>query len=42
MTSLIGDIVAREAQLLGLALSTGEVESFERYASELKKWNSRN
>ncbi len=41
MTSLIGDIVAREAQLLGLALSTGEVESFERYASELKKWNSK-
>ena len=41
MSSLIGDIVAREAQLIGLALSVCEKEAFERYAAELKKWNSK-
>ncbi|HIJ87824.1 MAG TPA: 16S rRNA (guanine(527)-N(7))-methyltransferase RsmG [Desulfuromonadales bacterium] len=41
MSSLIGDIVAREAQLLGVALSSSEIDAFERYAMELKKWNSK-
>ena len=41
MSSVVGDIVAREAQLIGLTLPTGEVGAFERYAVELKKWNSK-
>ena len=41
MSSLVGEIVAREAQLIGLTLSTGEIGAFERYAVELKKWNSK-
>jgi 16S rRNA (guanine527-N7)-methyltransferase len=41
MRSTIGDIVGQEAQLMGLSLSTGEIDSFERYAAELKKWNSK-
>lgn len=41
MRSIIGDIVAQEAQLLQLSLSTDEINSFELYASELKKWNSK-
>jgi len=41
MSSLIGEIVTREAQLLGLVLSTHEVGAFESYAAELKKWNSK-
>jgi 16S rRNA (guanine527-N7)-methyltransferase len=41
MSSLIGEIVAREAQLLGFALSTHEMGAFDSYAAELKKWNSK-
>ena len=41
MSSLIGDIVEREAQLIGFTISASEIEAFERYASELKKWNSK-
>jgi 16S rRNA (guanine527-N7)-methyltransferase len=39
MSSLIGDIVAQEAQGIGVTLSASEVDAFERYAAELKKWN---
>jgi len=39
MSSLIGDIVVREATLIGLTISASEIEAFERYAAELKKWN---
>ena len=41
MRSIIGDIVEQEALLMGVSLSTGEIDSFERYAVELKKWNSK-
>jgi 16S rRNA (guanine527-N7)-methyltransferase len=41
MRSTIGDIVEQETQLMGLSLSAGEIDSFERYAAELKKWNSK-
>ena len=41
MSSVIGDIVAQEAQAMGLQLSTGEIDSFVLYAAELKKWNSK-
>jgi 16S rRNA (guanine527-N7)-methyltransferase len=41
MRSIIGDIVAQEAQLMRLSLSTHEIDSFEIYAAELKKWNSK-
>lgn len=41
MRSIIGDIVAQEAELLQLPLSADEINSFELYASELKKWNSK-
>jgi len=41
MRSIIGDIVEQEAQSMGLSLSTGEIDLFERYAAELKKWNSK-
>ena len=41
MRSTIGDIVEQEAQLMGLSLSAGEIDLFERYAAELKKWNSK-
>lgn len=41
MRSIIGDIVAQEAQLMQLSLSTHEIDSFEIYAAELKKWNSK-
>jgi 16S rRNA (guanine527-N7)-methyltransferase len=41
MRSIIGDIVAQEAQLMQLSLSTHEINSFEIYAAELKKWNSK-
>ena len=32
-------MVAQGAQLIGLTLSTAEVDAFEQYATELKKWN---
>lgn len=41
MRSIIGDMVAREAQSMQLSLSTHEIDSFELYAAELKKWNSK-
>lgn len=41
MRSIIGDIVEQEAKSMGLSLSTGEIDLFERYAAELKKWNSK-
>lgn len=41
MSSIIGDIVAREALAMQLSLSAHEIELFERYAAELKKWNSK-
>ena len=41
MSLRVGEIVAQEAKFLGLALSPSEVEAFELYASELKKWNSK-
>lgn len=41
MHSIIGDIVAQEAQSMGLSLSETEKHSFELYAAELKKWNAK-
>ncbi|HXE95396.1 MAG TPA: 16S rRNA (guanine(527)-N(7))-methyltransferase RsmG [Dongiaceae bacterium] len=41
MRSIIGDIVEREAQSMGLSLSTLDIRLFEQYAAELKKWNSK-
>jgi len=41
MSSVIGDIVAQEAQTMGLLLSAGEIDSFVLYAAELKKWNNK-
>ncbi len=41
MYSKIGDIVAQEAQSIGQTLSDHEIELFNRYADELKKWNSK-
>ncbi|MBV5340459.1 MAG: 16S rRNA (guanine(527)-N(7))-methyltransferase RsmG [Deltaproteobacteria bacterium] len=41
MRSIIGDIVEQEALLLGVSLSSVEIDSFERYAAELKKWNNK-
>ncbi len=38
---MIGDIVAQEALTMGLTLSAREIELFELYATELKKWNSK-
>lgn len=39
MRSIIGEIVAQEARLMGLSLSTHDIDCFETYAAELKKWN---
>lgn len=41
MRSIIGDIVRQEAQAMQLSLSDQEVDSFEVYAAELKKWNGK-
>ncbi len=41
MRSIIGDIVEQEAQSMGLSLSSHEIDSFELYAAELKKWNNK-
>lgn len=41
MHSLIGNIVAQGALTFGLSLSENEIRSFEIYAAELKKWNSK-
>jgi len=39
LNSDIGDMVAQKSQLIGLKLTNPEIEAFERYAAELKKWN---
>ncbi len=41
MHSKIGDVLAQEVQLIGLTLSANEIKSFETYAAELIKWNSK-
>jgi 16S rRNA (guanine527-N7)-methyltransferase len=41
MSSFVGDIIKRETDAMQLSLSPHEVESFERYAVELIKWNSK-
>jgi 16S rRNA (guanine527-N7)-methyltransferase len=41
MSSNIANIVEQEAQLMHLSLSAHEIHSFEVYADELKKWNSK-
>lgn len=41
MGSVIGDILAQESASIGVTLTVGEVRSFEQYAAELKKWNSK-
>lgn len=41
MHSIIGDIVEQEAQTMGLTLTEQDISSFELYAAELKKWNSK-
>ena len=41
MGSIIGDILEQETRSLGVTLSPADIRSFEIYASELKKWNSK-
>ena len=41
MHSIISDIVEREAKSAGLSLSAHQIQSFELYAADLKKWNSK-
>jgi 16S rRNA (guanine527-N7)-methyltransferase len=41
MRTHIGDILIQEGEKLGLSLSVREVDAFELYAAELKKWNSK-
>jgi 16S rRNA (guanine527-N7)-methyltransferase len=41
MSSIIGEIIEQESRSMGLSLSTYEIHSFELYAAELKKWNSK-
>jgi 16S rRNA (guanine527-N7)-methyltransferase len=41
MRTVIGEIVEREVALTGLSLSISEIQSFEIYAAELKKWNGK-
>lgn len=41
MSSIIGEIVAQEAKIMGQTLSTHEIHLFELYAAELKKWNNK-
>lgn len=41
MHSMIGNVLAQEVQSMGLALSANEINSFETYAAELLKWNSK-
>lgn len=41
MRSIIADIVEQEAKSMQLSLSAHEIHSFEVYAAELKKWNSK-
>lgn len=41
MRSIIGDIVDQQAKSMGLQLSSHEIDLFELYAVELKKWNNK-
>lgn len=41
MHSIIGKVLAQEVSKAGLSLSSGEINSFETYAAELIKWNSK-
>lgn len=41
MASIIGDIVALEAESMGLPISNQEIQAFELYAAEMKKWNNK-
>lgn len=41
MRSIISDIIKQEEQSMQLMLSSQELDSFEIYAAELKKWNSK-
>lgn len=41
MRPVVGDIVQRESKLMGIKLSSAELDSFEQFAEELKKWNSK-
>jgi 16S rRNA (guanine527-N7)-methyltransferase len=41
MRSIISDIIEQETQSMQLSLSIDEIRSFEVYAAELKKWNSK-
>lgn len=41
MSSIIGTIVEEEAKTAGLSLSSLQIQSFELYAAELIKWNSK-
>lgn len=41
MHSIIGEIVEQEARSMGIAISDREIDCFERYAAELKKWNNK-
>jgi 16S rRNA (guanine527-N7)-methyltransferase len=41
MSTVIGDILLREANAMHISLSSREIESFDCYAAELKKWNSK-
>jgi len=41
MSSIIGDIIIQEAAAIQLSLSNAEIAMFERYAEELKKWNTK-
>ncbi len=39
MRSIIGDTVALGAQSMGISLESHDIDLFELYAAELKKWN---
>jgi 16S rRNA (guanine527-N7)-methyltransferase len=41
MSSVIGEVLAREVRVLQQELSSHEIIQFELYAVELKKWNSK-
>ncbi len=41
MRTMIGDIVMQETLSMGISIATHELDFFELYAAELKKWNSK-
>lgn len=41
MRSVLGDILAQEADAMGVSLLPSEIGLFETYAAELKKWNGK-